>query len=125
MRTPYVGDGYFQDEMGELYEYTVEEGEFVNVDDTARAGVRGRGGGGGGAPSPLPPSSKTERPTRAAQVAVVDTHKASVDIRSPVAGTVSRFLVEPGEEVYETHPILTLYAKQTNSPRVRMKEQRD
>lgn len=56
------------------------------------------------------------------QVATVDTHKASVDIRSPVAGTVARFLCEPGDEVYETHPILTLFAKPTDSARVRMKK---
>jgi len=35
---------------------------------------------------------------------------------------VARFLCEPGDEVYETHPILTLFAKPTDSARVRMKK---
>ena len=42
MRTPYVGDGYFQDEMGELYEFTVAIGDVVAVDQTARAGALSR-----------------------------------------------------------------------------------
>ena len=55
VRTPFIGDGYFNDEMGELYEYTVQVGDSVAADDT---------------------------------VAVVDTHKASVDIRTPVESCV-------------------------------------
>ena len=66
----------------------------------------------------------------------MDTHKASIDIRTPVAGTVERFLVEPGDEVrpfrdrpfadpqlpqvFETHPIITLTGV-SSTPRVRMK----
>ena len=74
VRTPFIGDGYFNDEMGELYEYTVQVGDSVAADDT---------------------------------VAVVDTHKASVDIRTPVAGTVSRLLSQPGDKMWEIQPILT------------------
>ena len=55
VRTPFIGDGYFNDEMGELFEYTVAVGDSVAADDT---------------------------------VAVVDTHKASVDIRTPVESCV-------------------------------------
>ena len=29
MRTPFIGDGYFNDEMGELFEYTVAVGDVV------------------------------------------------------------------------------------------------
>ena len=90
VRTPFIGDGYFNDEMGELYEYTVAVGDSVAADDT---------------------------------VAVVDTHKASVDIRTPVAGTVSRLLNEPGDKMWEIQPILTLISDvPSSSPRVKMKK---
>ena len=90
VRTPFIGDGYFNDEMGELYEYTVAVGDSVAADDT---------------------------------VAVVDTHKASVDIRTPVAGTISRLLLNPGDVVYEIHPVLTLKGgAPPTSPRVKMKK---
>ena len=87
MRTPFIGDNIFHEEMGELYEFTVKVGDTVQVDDT---------------------------------VAIVDTHKASIDIRTPHSGTVARLLVEPGAEVYETHPIIALTGV-SSSPRVRMK----
>ena len=90
VRTPFIGDGYFNDEMGELFEYTVAVGDSVAADDT---------------------------------VAVVDTHKASVDIRTPVAGTVSRLLNEPGDKMWEIQPILTLISDvPSSSPRVKMKK---
>mmetsp|Transcript_21224 Transcript_21224/g.63348 ORF Transcript_21224/g.63348 Transcript_21224/m.63348 type:complete len:132 (-) Transcript_21224:35-430(-) len=89
VRTPFIGDGYFQEEMGELFEFTVQPGDSVAADDT---------------------------------VAVVDTHKASVDIRTPVAGVVERLLVAPGDGVWEIHPIMTLTgASPPASPRVKMK----
>ena len=53
-------------------------------------------------------------------VAVVDTHKASIDIRTPHSGTVARLLVDAGTEVYESHPVLALTGPSAN-PRVRMK----
>ena len=31
VRTPFIGDGYFNDEMGELYEYTVAVGDSVQA----------------------------------------------------------------------------------------------
>ena len=34
VRTPFIGDGYFNDEMGRLYEYTVQVGDSVAADDT-------------------------------------------------------------------------------------------
>ena len=90
VRTPFIGDGYFNDEMGELFEYTVQVGDSVAADDT---------------------------------VAVVDTHKASVDIRTPVAGTVSRLLSDPGDKMWEIQPILTLISDvPSSSPRVKMKK---
>ena len=90
VRTPFIGDGYFNDEMGELFEYTVQVGDSVAADDT---------------------------------VAVVDTHKASVDIRTPVAGTVSRLLSAPGDKMWEIQPILTLISDvPSSSPRVKMKK---
>ena len=91
VRTPFIGDGYFNDEMGELFEYTVQVGDSVAADDT---------------------------------VAVVDTHKASVDIRTPVAGTVSGLLAEPGDKMWEIQPILTLISDvPSSSPRVKMKSE--
>ena len=51
-------------------------------------------------------------------VAVVDTHKASVDIRTPSPGTVSRLLAEPGDKMWEIQPILTLISDvPSSSPR--------
>ena len=89
VRTPFIGDGYFNDEMGELFEYTVAVGDVVTADDT---------------------------------VAIIDTHKASMDIRTPVGGTVARLLLEPGDNVWEIHPILTLKGgSPPTSKRVRMK----
>lgn len=38
-------------------------------------------------------------------VAVVDTHKAALEVRSPAAGTISRILVNVGDEIQEKKPI--------------------
>lgn len=90
VRTPFIGDGYFPHEMGELFEYTVKVGDVVVADDT---------------------------------VGVIDTDKASVDIRTPVAGTVMRLLNKPGDHMWEVQPIMTLKSDVPNSsPRVRMKK---
>ena len=44
VRTPFIGDGYFQDEMGELFEFTVKIGDKVAVDDTVAVARRRRRG---------------------------------------------------------------------------------
>lgn len=86
INTPFIGDGTFPDEMGQVEEYFVKVGDEVRADQT---------------------------------IAVVETHKASIDVRSPVSGKVSRILVEPDTPVFETHPIVALI--DTTSPRVRYK----
>ena len=45
--------------------------------------------------------------------------QASIDIRTPVAGTVSQVLVGVEEKVYELHPVAVIAG--ASSPRVRMK----
>ncbi|KAH8057356.1 hypothetical protein JL722_7014 [Aureococcus anophagefferens] len=47
-------------------------------------------------------------------IAVVDTHKASIDIRTPHSGTVARLLVDAGTEVYESQPVLALTGPSAN-----------
>ena len=37
-------------------------------------------------------------------VAVIETDKAAIDIRSPVAGQISKLCVSPEDKVYELHP---------------------
>lgn len=38
-------------------------------------------------------------------VAVVDTHKAALEVRSPAAGTIARILVSVGDEIQERKPV--------------------
>ncbi|KAG8456951.1 hypothetical protein KFE25_009838 [Diacronema lutheri] len=39
-------------------------------------------------------------------VAVVDTHKAALEVRSPAAGKVVRILVNVGDEIQERKPVM-------------------
>ena len=54
-------------------------------------------------------------------IAVIDTDKAAIDIRTPVAGIVSQVLVAVNENVFELHPVATIGG--ASSPRVRMKKE--
>ena len=52
-------------------------------------------------------------------VAVIETDKAAIDIRSPVAGQISKLCVSPEDKVYELHPVAIVSGAE--SPRVRLK----
>uniref|UniRef100_A0A7S2B9T3 Lipoyl-binding domain-containing protein n=1 Tax=Octactis speculum TaxID=3111310 RepID=A0A7S2B9T3_9STRA len=89
IRTPFVGDGLFQHEMGVIGELLVKVGDTVKVDET---------------------------------VAVIDTDKASLDVRSTVTGTITRLLIEEEDEVWELHPIIVIEPTDPGTPRVRYKK---